>query len=276
MRNTTQACIFSFLALALSSISNASIIYNEPDKNRLNFSSELFDIKCPALNNDKKIYLCALKTMTRSQESAMHAQHDLIALAKKNIEDAKYSLFATREITKIPNVEAIKYLFESAQNGFPVAQLRLGELFLHGEILKKDEKKSFLWIKIAAENKNYEATIHLSRYYFSGTGTERNDSLGFYWLFKLYNDYGPLFDDWDLLGAAYEEGRGTPVDLSKAYMCYDLEGTAGNEEKARIAPQMTSEQRAQGLRLAREWQEKNHVYTMQSLGLSRQKDGSYR
>ena len=117
---------------------------------------------------------------------------------------------------------------------------------------------------------------HVSKCYFSGTGVDRNDAMGFYWLNKLYTDYGPQFDDWDMLGEAHETGRGTPVDLAKAYMCYDLEGTAGIEEKARIAPKMTAEQRAEGLRLSHEWQEKNHVYTMQSLGLSRQSDGSYR
>ena len=149
-------------------------------------------------------------------------------------------------------------------------------MYLKGYLFPQDKKQSYKWIKEAAEGNNYEGMKYLSKYYFSGTGIEQNDALGFFWLRKLYEDYGPLFDDWDMLGTAYETGRGTPVDLVKAYMCYDLEGTAGIEEKARIAPQMTTEQRVEGLRLSHEWQEKNHVYTMQSLGLSRQKDGSYR
>ncbi|WP_120185386.1 tetratricopeptide repeat protein [Zymobacter palmae] len=276
MRYQKHTYILALLSLFVYNISNARILYAEPDKSRLQFSSELFSIKCPTSNTEKEIYLCALKTMTSSPEAKEHAKDSLIYLAKNNIDDAKYSLFITREITKIPNKEAVRYLLESAQDGLAVSQLKLGELFLDGELLEKDEKKSFLWIKNAAENKNYKAMKYLSKYYFSGTGIERNDSLGFHWLSKLYGDYGPLFDDWDLLGAVYETGRGTPVDLIKAYMCYDLEGTAGIEEKARIAPKMTAEQRAEGLRLSHEWQEKNHVYTMQSLGLSRQKDGSYR
>ncbi|WP_414500217.1 MULTISPECIES: tetratricopeptide repeat protein [unclassified Zymobacter] len=276
MRYQKHTYTLALLSLFFYNIANARILYAEPDKSRLKFSSELFSIKCPASSTEKEIYLCALKTMTSSPEAKEHAKESLIYLAKNNINDAKYSLFITREITKITNKEAVKYLLESAQDGLAVSQLKLGELFLDGELLEKDEKKSFLWIKNAAENKNYKAMKYLSKYYFSGTGIERNDSLGFHWLSKLYDDYGPLFDDWDLLGAVYETGRGTPIDLVKAYMCYDLEGTAGIEEKARIAPKMTAEQRAEGLRLSREWQEKNHVYTMQSLGLSHQKDGSYR
>ena len=78
-----------------------------------------------------------------------------------------------------------------------------------------------------------------------------------------------------MLGQVYEEGIGTPVDLVRAYMCYDELGTAGIEEKARIAPRMTAAQREEGLRLSYEWQKKYHSYTIRSLGLKRQKDGSY-
>lgn len=34
-----------------------------------------------------------------------------------------------------------------------------------------------------------------------------------------------------MLAQVYEEGIGPPVDLAKAYMCFDMLGTAGFEEK---------------------------------------------
>ena len=269
--------IIYLVTIFSSGISNADIIYNTDTKYPNQFSSELFNIKCPSSKKDAKSeYLCALKMMKNSQKEKEVSKKTLLNLASENIADAKYSLFISRKTLEISEKNAISYLFESANQGFVPSQLMLGEMYLNGDIIEKNEEKAFKWTKLAAEQNSYDGILGISRYYFSGTGTKRNDSLGFYWLSKLHDNFGPLFSDWDILGAAYETGRGTPVDLVKAYMCYDLEGTAGTEEKARIAPQMTAEQRAEGLRLSHEWQEKNHVYTMQSLGLSRQKDGSYR
>ena len=256
--------------------STGSVLYPEPDKDQRKFANDIFNIECTHQINDRERYLCAIKTAHGTQEERDKAKESLIFLAKKNILDAKYTLFSIRKALNIDNQQAAKYLVEAAEGGLPEAQLELGGLYLEGNFFQQDPKESFRWIKSSAEGNNYEGIRYLAKYYFSGTGVERNDDLGFFWLRKLYESYGPQFDDWDMLGTAYETGRGTPVDLAKAYMCYDLEGTAGIEEKARIAPKMTAEQRAEGLRMSHEWQEKNHVYTMQSLGLSRQSDGSYR
>ena len=264
------------IALAESTICSAETLFPEPDKDNALFINDLFNIKCPATDTKKNIYLCALKMINKSPEDNLKSKESLLWLSSTNITDAKYSLFISRKSLKISDQEAVTYLIDAAEKELPKAQLELSRLYLRGEILQQNSEKSYRWVKKSAEGNNYEAMRYLSKYYFSGTGVEKNDTLGFFWLKKLYSNYGPLFDDWGLLGRVYETGRGTPIDLVKAYMCYDLDGTAGIEEKARIAPKMTSEQRAEGLRLSREWQEKNHVYTMQSLGLSRQKDGSYR
>ena len=230
----------------------------------------------PPSQNIKEIYLCALKAIGDEKEENKQAKEILMTLSSQGIADANYSLFESRKSLDIKDKDAIQYLTKAAEEGYAAAQVELGILFLNGEIVTQDSKNSYNWFKAAAEKGNYDGMKYVSKCYFSGMGVDRNDAIGFHWLNKLYTDYGPQFDDWGLLGKVYETGRGTPVDLAKAYMCYDLEGTIGIEKKARIAPKMTAEQRAEGLRLSREWQEKNHVYTMQSLGLSRQSDGSYR
>ena len=272
--NIIHKAIIILTTLPIAAIGN--VLYPEPDKDQRKFANDIFNIDCIHQVDDREKYLCAIKTAHGTQEEKDRARKSLIFLSDKNILDAKYALFSIHGTLNIDNKQAIKYLVEAAEGGLPEAQLELGKLYLEGVFFHKDFKESFKWIRSAAEGKNYDGIKYLAKYYFSGTGVEKDDGLGFFWLRKLYESYGPQFDDWDMLGTAYETGRGTPIDLVKAYMCYDLEGTAGIEEKARIAPQMTPEQRAEGLRLSREWQEKNHVYTMQSLGLSRQKDGSYR
>ena len=270
------ATAIALLTLLAAIRATSSQIYSEPDKDRIKLSYAVYHAKCPPSQNIQEIYLCALKTMSKKKEENSESKKTLIILSSQGIADASYSLFENRRSLDIKDKDAIQYLTKSAEAGYAAAQVELGILFLNGEMITQDSKEFYKWIKEAAEKGNYDGMKYLSKCYFSGTGVDRNDAIGFYWLNKLYTDYGPQFDDWDLLGNVYETGRGTSIDLVKAYMCYDLEGTAGIEEKARIAPQMTSEQRAEGLRLSREWQEKNHVYTMQSLGLSRQKDGSYR
>ena len=251
-------------------------LYSEPDKDQYKITYDIYGVKCPSSQSTKDLYLCALKTMRDGKEENKKSKETLIMLSSEGVVDANYSLFERRKLLNISDKDAVQYLIKSAEDGYAAAQAKLGILLLNGKLIAQDKEKSFNWIKVAAEKGNYDGMMYLSNFYFSGTGVNRNDALGFYWLSRLYTDYGQFFDEWETLGAAYETGRGTPVNLVKAYMCYDLDGTAGIEEKARIAPQMTAEQRAEGLRLSREWQEKNHAYTMQSLGLSRQKDGSYR
>ena len=273
---TISASAITILILLAANSATSSQIYSEPDKRQTKIAYDIYDAKCPPSQNIKEIYLCALKIIGDRKEENKKSKEILMTLSSQGIADANYSLYESRRSLGIADKDAIQYLTKAAKEGYAAAQTKLGILFLNGEIVTQDNKESYKWIKAAAEKGNYDGMRYVSNYYFSGTGVDRNDAMGFYWLNKLYTDYGKLFDEWDMLGEAYETGRGTPVDLAKAYMCYDIEGTAGIEEKARIAPKMTAEQRAEGLRLSREWQEKNHVYTMQSLGLSRQSDGSYR
>ena len=270
---TTAITISILMAI---DIATSAQIYSEPDKDQTKLAHAVYHAKCPPSQDVKEKYLCALKKLGDGKEENRKSKEILMMLSSQGISDANYSLFENRRILGITDKDAIQYLTKSAEEGYAAAQAKLGILFLNGEIVTQDNKESYKWIKAAAEKGNYDGMRYLSNYYFLGTGVDRDDTMGFYWQKKLYTDYGPLFDDWGMLGKVYESGRGTPIDLAKAYMCYDLEGTIGIEKKARIAPQMTPEQRAEGLRLSREWQEKNHVYTMQSLGLSRQKDGSYR
>ena len=210
------------------------------------------------------------------EEKKEQAKDNFLQLQKRGVLDAEYSLFVYRDYFNIPQKTALGILEDAALKGHAISQEQISELYRNGLYYPVNPSASQMWMEKSATLGNSYAMRKTAKNYFLGYGKARDDKKGYEWLQKFYNKLGRSFDDWELLGKVYETGRGTPIDLVKAYMCYDLEGTAGIEEKARIAPQMTPEQRAEGLRLSREWQEKNHVYTMQSLGLSRQKDGSYR
>ncbi|WP_027705646.1 tetratricopeptide repeat protein [Zymobacter palmae] len=230
--------------------------------------------KLPELNKRYFKYI----ELTNSGETEKGIK-GLTEMASEGILDAQFSLYkimTRKDSSKSMKEKAMEYLFSSAKSGYPPSQLELSLLYARGEFVEKNLFEYHKWTEKAALNGNADAMLNVSGDFYTGRGTDKDDDQGFLWLTKHMVTKGRYFSRWDLLGRAYETGRGTPIDLVKAYMCYDLEGTAGIEEKARIAPKMTTEQRAEGLRLSREWQEQNHAYTMQSLGLSRQKDGSYR
>ena len=256
----------------------ADIIYK--DINKPNFDLDeipLLVLQERAKTGDKKAeYLLALHKVHGDQEEK--GVEMLEQLAASGILDADESLYRISKWIKIKSLtkeKALAYLKQGADGGYAVSQYELALVYERGELASKDLEKSHYWMESAAKQGYEEALTITASDYFMGVGVPRNDVKGFEWLMKAYGMLGRHFKQWGMLAAAYEVGRGTPIDLAKAYMCYDLEGTAGIEDKARIAPHMTPEQRAEGLRLSQEWQEKNHVYTMQSLGLTRQKDGSY-
>ena len=263
--------VFCFLFFSAQSVS-AEILYNDR-KDLLQDQTNISDKELKKENSSRSIYLMALRTMEEKKE---YAKDDLLKLKKRGVLDAEYSLFVYRDYFNIPQGTALKFLEDAAQKGHAISQEEISDLYRNGIYYIANPSAAQIWMEKSATLGNSYAMRKTAKNYFLGYGKNRDDTKGYEWLQKFYNKLGRNFDDWDLLAKVYETGRGTPVDLVKAYMCYDLEGTAGIDEKARIAPKMTAEQRAEGLRLSREWQEKNHVYTMQSLGLSRQSDGSYR
>lgn len=185
-------------------------------------------------------------------------------LADKNVSDAKYAIYKNFWGADIgpSKSELMKYLQGAAQDGYAEAQLALAKHYAAGISVEKSNEKAHFWLEAAALNGNAEATLHTANDYLVGRGTHSNPEQGFNWLIKAYNDYGREFKEWEVLGTLYEKGYGTPVNLAKAYMCYDLAGIAGQEHKTRIVPLMTSAQRTEGMHLSREWQDKYHIYTM--------------
>lgn len=270
----------SIYIVFISSISQAQILYaTEEQKTDAFFNETADNISAGILVNDPHyIYLQLLhdlKSPTDKEETIIK----LKKLADNNIADAQYSLYLIMQQIDSKNVskkEAFNYLVASANDNYTPAQKKLSTLYLFGKGVDKSAEKYHFWQEKAAQQGDGDAMIDVARCYFAGKGIMRDDTKGFQWVIKALSTQKSRFNDWDMLAQLYEQGRGTPIDLVKAYMCYDLEGTAGIDEKARIAPRMTEAERAEGLRLSQEWQEQNHSYTFPALGLEHQPDGSYR
>lgn len=141
--------------------------------------------------------------------------------------------------------------------------------------VKKDDDKYLHWLRISAEDgRNTLSLMNMANRYRYGNGVEKDINKSFEWLMKAVEQ-----DDMSAqrtVGEYFENGLGTEKDLVKAYMMYDLGGTAGNEAKQAVAKKMTEEQIQEAISLSRKWQEEHNSVRPSYYGLQYQKDGSYR
>ena len=64
------------------------------------------------------------------------------------------AMYSKGKGTKEDDREALKWLKESAHNGYRKAQLRLAYMLSKGEYVRKNEQAAYLWMKRAKANKN--------------------------------------------------------------------------------------------------------------------------
>ena len=78
-----------------------------------------------------------------------------------------------------PNIEnrqddKLKELIKKAEKGDISAQTELGEMYLHGNGVKADYKKSMEWSKKASEKGSYRAMTNIGILYLDGLGVEKD------------------------------------------------------------------------------------------------------
>jgi len=124
---------------------------------------------------------------------------------------------------KVDYVSAAKWFLAAAEDGHPMSQALIGQMYLNGQGVEKDISKSIKWYLRAA---------------------------------KQGNDFGQMN-----LGAAYEQGEGVPQDYVNAYKWMNLASASSNKDLAEFArihrghllKVMTEEQVAEAQRLSREF-----------------------
>ena len=110
-----------------------------------------------------------------------------IAARNQHVE-AQYKLFeiySNGEIIEKDNQEAIKWLKESAEQGYAEAQNDLG-IYCRDES-KFGKKLAFGWFEQAARQGYAEAQTNVGECYKEGLGVERNTQRAFYWFNEAAN-----------------------------------------------------------------------------------------
>ena len=122
--------------------------------------------------------------------------------------------------------DKIKELTEKAKKGDTEAQAELGEIYLQGDGIKADYKKSMEWSKKAAENKNYRAMRNIGILYLEGLGVKKDYK-------KAFASFSSSVDGGDAQGPRYlgimsENGLGVKKSLDDAEFYYEIGDSSGD------------------------------------------------
>jgi TPR repeat protein len=155
-------------------------------------------------------------------------------------------------------VTAANELRGPAQQGNPVAQAKLGAMYMSGLGVKQDYAAAMRWLKMAAEVSEPSAQTNIGVLYYEADGVDRDYKEAARW-FQMGADQG-YADAQARLGTLYEYGFGVPKDYNKAYFWFALGAKGGNKEAQRardsVARVMRPSDVAAAQKLADAWQAK--------------------
>jgi uncharacterized protein len=126
------------------------------------------------------------------------------------------------------NQQDISKLAELAEQGDAAAQNALGNKYLLGHGVAKDDSEAAKWYRKAAEQGNVIAQKTLGGMYLLGRGVAKDDSEAAKWFRKAAKQGDPAtqFN----LGMMYASGQGVPQDNSEAVEWFRKAAEQGNAD----------------------------------------------
>jgi TPR repeat protein len=153
-------------------------------------------------------------------------------------------------------VEAVKWYRKAAEQGDANAQSRLGACYANGAGVKTNVVEAVKWYRKAAASGNAFAQSNLGLGYVNGNGVKKDYSEAVKW-FRKAADQG-YADAQCNLGVCYDHGDGVIKNELEGYKWALLAAAQGDETaKKNVLIQelrMSPVQRAEGQRLAQEWE----------------------
>lgn len=125
--------------------------------------------------------------------------------------------------------QGIRYLEQSAGQGYVAACCKLGLLYCANDLLPTDYPKSLYYWSLAADQGNAEALFYVGEIYMRGAGVETDYAKARDYLERsAAQEYAPAITS---LGCIYYDGRGVEKDADKA-LYYFQEAAARKEANA--------------------------------------------
>ena len=122
--------------------------------------------------------------------------------------------------------EGLRLILKAAEQGLADAQYELWSLFLHGIKENLDEKRAFEWCLKAAEQGHAKAQIGVGGCYRKGTGVEKDSKEGIKWYFKAAEQGDSKAQE--SLGCFYMYGDGVDKDESEGIKWFTKSAEQGN------------------------------------------------
>ena len=167
-------------------------------------------------------------------EGAVKDYGKMVAWFRKSAEQG-YALAQRRlgiclrdgEGTDIDCGEAVKWFEKSALQGDVVAQLQLGEMYFYGEGVEEDNDEAVKWYRMAADQGDEEGQHMLGICYYEGYGVEEDGNEAVKWFEKsAEQDYSKAQC---MLGDCHRLGRGgLEKDDMQALEWYKRAAKSGN------------------------------------------------
>ena len=143
---------------------------------------------------------------------------------------------------------------KKAEAGNPMAQWLLGFIYSHGNGVPKDSAEAAKWFRKAADQGFARAQLNLGWFYTNGEGVPKDSAEAVKW-FRLAAEQGDA-DAQGSLGMMYYIGTGVPIDFVQAHVWFNIAAANGNEAAKpgleSVQNEMTSEQKAEAMKLARD------------------------
>ena len=142
----------------------------------------------------------------------------LLKAAEQNYEDAEFDLgvfYQTLERDdETYDFEKAMYWYKRAfEHGGDLAACYVGEMYLNGEGVPKDEYQAFEWFKKSSEAGSITGTYHYGKCFMEGIGVAQDKKKGI----ELYTEAAEYVSDAKYaLGLCYLEGNGVKKDLKTA------------------------------------------------------------
>ena len=154
--------------------------------------------------------------------------------------------------------ESYVLLLSAANEGLTSAIYELGhtsQVYTDKDILERIKWRKILLEKDPSSSK-YEYAF-IGNFYLRLSTPDYSNAL--YWLNKAIEQEDDMDAEFDIAGL-YAEGKGVAQDYVTAYMYYDLAGSAGAENKAKLVRAMTPTQLREGISRSHLWQDERHTY----------------
>ncbi len=143
---------------------------------------------------------------------------------------------ATEDLRKGNSKEAIDLFRRAADLGEARAMQDLGEIFMEGTAVAKNDEEAARWFRKGAEKGNASAMLFLGGMYRLGNGVEQSDKEAADWFRKAADAGNPaaMYN----LGNLYEDGRGVPRDSGLAKQLYQKAAALGDQDSQKRLNQL--------------------------------------